>query len=116
MKTKTIFKETSGFIFKRILIGILSMLIMFAPVLLLFGICRIFSLPVAVFGAIIGFIIGIKLKDLFDKYFGYMIKTAHVAVISEIIETGRVPDNQTEYGKSLVKTGSGGGVFAVKVL
>ena len=36
-------------------------------------------------------------------YMGYLIKAGHIAVITEAVTTGKVPDNQIEYGKTVVK-------------
>ncbi len=37
------------------------------------------------------------------RYFGYMIKAAHIAVITETVATGQVPANMVETGKEMVK-------------
>jgi len=37
-------------------------------------------------------------------YVGYMVKAAHVAVISEAVSTGHIPDNMVETGKNMVKS------------
>lgn len=37
-------------------------------------------------------------------YVGYMVKAAHVAVISEAVTTGHIPDNMVETGKNMVKS------------
>ena len=36
-------------------------------------------------------------------YVGYMIKAAHVAVISQAVTTGQIPENMVETGKNMVK-------------
>lgn len=37
------------------------------------------------------------------NYIGYLIKAAHVAVISQAVTTGQIPDNMVEVGKDMVK-------------
>ena len=37
------------------------------------------------------------------NYVGYLIKAAHVAVISEAVTTGQIPENMVETGKNMVK-------------
>lgn len=37
------------------------------------------------------------------NYIGYLIKAAHVAVISEAVTTGQIPENMVETGKNMVK-------------
>lgn len=103
MKTNQIFKQTSVFIFKKILVGLISMLIVVLPAGILFGIGCAFSTSISIILLVVGFLIGSKLQNLFYKYFGYMVKAGHVAVIAETIEKGQVPENQYEYGKQLVK-------------
>lgn len=103
LNTFTIFKETSGFIWRKVGISLLSMLILVVPALILFGIGMIFNAGVGVILGIIGLVVGNLLRKLFNKYFGYMVKAAHVAVITEAVQTGAVPSNQFEYGKNVVK-------------
>ncbi|MDE6714581.1 MAG: hypothetical protein K2K20_12710 [Lachnospiraceae bacterium] len=42
--------------------------------------------------------------NVFMHYFGYLIKAGHVAVIAEAVTTGKLPENQFEYGKEMVKS------------
>lgn len=37
------------------------------------------------------------------NYMGYMLKAAHIAVISTAVTTGQIPDNMVESGKNMVK-------------
>ncbi|WP_345782558.1 hypothetical protein [Halostagnicola sp. A-GB9-2] len=39
---------------------------------------------------------------LVSRYVLYLVKVAHIAVIAHVIETGEVPSNQIQYGKSQV--------------
>ncbi|ELY42619.1 hypothetical protein [Natronorubrum sulfidifaciens] len=39
---------------------------------------------------------------LFSRYVLYLVKAAHIAVIAHIIDTGEVPSNQLQYGKTQV--------------
>ena len=47
---------------------------------------------------------GITVYKFVKSYIGYLIKAAHVAVISEAATTGVIPANQFEYGKQKVKS------------
>jgi hypothetical protein len=40
---------------------------------------------------------------ILNHYIGYLVKAGHVAVITEAVTTGRIPDNQMAYGKQMVK-------------
>lgn len=44
------------------------------------------------------------LYNVFMHYFGYLIKAGHVAVIAEAVTSGKLPENQIEYGKEMVKS------------
>lgn len=103
IKTSEIFKGTTTFIWKKILVGLLSMLIVVVPILILFGIGMLFNVGIGFLLGIIGLIVGIQLQKLFNRYVGYMVKAAHVAVITESIETGAIPQNQFDFGKKVVK-------------
>lgn len=103
MSSKEILKGTAGFIWKKMGVGFLSMLILVVPAGILFGIGCIFNIGIAFLLGLIGFVIGIRLQTMFNKYFGYMVKASHVAVITDVMENGVIPDNQYEYGKSIVK-------------
>lgn len=105
LSTSDIFKGTSGFIWKKLGIEILSYLILLLPAIILFAIGAIFSTFIAFILGIVGLVVGAYLQKLFNQYVGYMIKAAHVAVITESISTGTLipADKQMDYGKSVVK-------------
>lgn len=103
IKTLDVFKGTSVFIWKKIGVGLLSMLVVVIPIAILFGIGCIFNTGVGFLLGLVGFVIGIQLQKLFNRYVGYMVKAAHVAVITESVRTGYIPDNQYEFGKKTVK-------------
>lgn len=56
--------------------------------------------------AAIGLVIAIGLFvwgwRLFSRYVLYLVKAGHIAVIAHIVDTGEVPTNQLQYGKSQV--------------
>ncbi|SDQ86209.1 hypothetical protein [Natronobacterium texcoconense] len=55
---------------------------------------------------------------LIQKYFLYMVKTGHVAVIAHVVEEGEVPENQISYGMKQVGEYfvSASGLFTVSVI
>lgn len=103
IKTLDVFKGTSVFIWKKIGVGLLSMLVVVIPIAILFGIGCIFNTGVGFLLGLVGLVIGVQLQKLFNRYVGYMVKAAHVAVITESVRTGYIPDNQYEFGKKTVK-------------
>ena len=48
-------------------------------------------------------VIGASVYMLIVRYMGYLIKAGHIAVLTEAVTTGVIPDNQVEYGKNKVK-------------
>ena len=46
----------------------------------------------------------IRDRSIIMQYIGYMIKSAQIAVIAEIFQTGRIPNNMVEFGKERVKS------------
>ena len=37
------------------------------------------------------------------RYVGYLVRVGHIAVVAEAVTTGKIPDNQVEYGKKMVQ-------------
>lgn len=104
MKARNIYFGTMKFVWLKLAMGAaitVASLILFAIFMLigsLFdgnGIVFMFALWLACTGGIYRFLM---------SYVGYMIKAGHVAVIAEAVTTGRIPENQFEYGKEMVKS------------
>ena len=104
MKAKDIYLGTMKFVWLKLGIGAA---VTVASIILL----ALFMLIGSAFGGVglyILFLIWAVLTDIIYKvvmhYFGYMIKAGHVAVIASAVTTGRLPENQFEYGKQMVKS------------
>lgn len=104
MKARDIYFGTMKFVWLKLAMGAaitVASLILFAIFMLigsLFdgnGIVFMIALWLACTGGIYSFLM---------SYVGYMIKAGHVAVIAEAVTTGRIPENQFEYGKEMVKS------------
>lgn len=123
MSVMNLFKRTMPFIFARILIyaafavgGLIFLGIMVGIGFLLFKMfgessgAFLFVMLIA-FGVVYG-----SLKFL-ERYVLYMVKVAHISVIIELLNNGKVPEGkgQIEYGKDQVKNnfGSANVAFAV---
>lgn len=105
MGPKDILFKTKGFILKRIGMSLVSHLIWIITTSVLFGIGFIFGSGPGFIMGVIGLIIGLNLRKAALKYFSYMIKAAHVAVITEAVRTDTIgtPTEQWTYGKFKVK-------------
>lgn len=106
MKNMDIFKKTMPFVWSRfglyLLLG-LGIVVYYILALLLIGVIGSES----GFG-FLGFIIlliGIAIYIATSRYFNYLVKAAHVAVIAELAEKGSVPEGTSivKYGKEQVK-------------
>ena len=102
MTAKQIFSKTMPFVWAKLLLGLATVLISVVLFAVLMGIGWLFGEN----GMLISFIIWISatgfIRFAIMHYMGYLVKAGHIAVISETIATGRVPDNQVAYGKAKV--------------
>jgi len=92
------------FVWAKLLLAVLTVVISVVLFAVLMGIAWMVQSPVLGF---IMFIIWISatgiVNFILNHYIGYLVKAGHVAVITEAVTTGRVPDNQVAYGKQMVK-------------
>lgn len=104
MKVKDIYFGTMKFVWMKLGIG--AAVTLAGAVLL-----AVFMLIGSLFGGVGLYImflvwaacIGI-LYNVFMHYFGYLVKAGHIAVIAEAVTAGKLPENQFEYGKEMVKS------------
>ena len=102
MTAKELFSKTMPFVWAKLGLGAAAVLIGGILLAILTGIGWLFGGSAIV----IMFLVWLALMRgawlLIMHYFGYMIKAGHIAVIAEACFTGRVPDNQVDYGKAKV--------------
>ena len=103
MNAEQLFRKTMPFCMAKCALGGVMVLIMGLLLAIFAGIGWLFGDT----GLFIGFLIwcgSIKYVHLLImNYVGYLFKAGHIAVLAEAAATGRVPANQVEYGKELVK-------------
>ena len=103
MKPFTLFRSTLNFTLAKSLLGIVMILLSVLTLLLMLGIGRLFSLD----GMFVAFILWLGsirgVHYLVMYYFGYLIKAGHIAVLSEAVTTGVIPDRPVSYGMEKVK-------------
>jgi hypothetical protein len=104
MKAGEIYSKTMPFVWAKLLLGLLTVLISIVLFGILMGIAYLLKNSGV---ALIMFFIWLGATGLvnfiLNHYLGYMLKAGHVAVITEAVTTGRIPDNQVAYGKQIVK-------------
>jgi hypothetical protein len=104
MKAGEIYSKTMPFVWAKLLLGVATVVIS----VVLFAILII--IPYKLENPTLGFIMFLiwlsatgVVNFILNHYLGYMLKAGHVAVITEAVTTGRIPDNQVAYGKEKVK-------------
>lgn len=104
MKAGEIYRKTAKFMWIKIGLGVgtcVASIILFA---ILFGIGLLTkSLAVINIMFFVWAVISLTLTWWINHYFAYLVKAGHIAVISEAVTTGKIPDNQVEFGKNAVK-------------
>jgi len=104
MKPKAIFFKTLPFVWAKLVLWLLTIAVSIVWIVILGFIANMLgSIQVALALIVIG-LAGIRFaRFIIMRYFGYLVKAGHIAVIVEAVVTGKVPDNQIAYGKDMVK-------------
>lgn len=106
MKATEIFSKTMKFCWMKL--GLAMLNVVAAVILFLIFVLGIGGLGDGsgglVFFMFLVWLSSIKVVNfLLNQYLGYLVKAGHVAVIMTAVTTGKLPDNQFEYGKNMVK-------------
>ncbi len=103
MKSGQLFRKTMPFAIAKLVLGAATVLISVVLLAILLGIGWLFGEN----GMVICIFIWIgatgAVRFAIMHYFGYLVKAGHVAVLAEAVTTGKIPDNQVNYGKEMVK-------------
>jgi hypothetical protein len=103
MKAGELYSKTMPFVWAKLLLGLVTVLVSAVLFGILMGLAWLFNsegVTVVMFLVWLG-AVGI-VRFVIMHYFGYMVKAGHIAVMAEAVTTGRVPDNQVVYGKQMV--------------
>ena len=103
MKASTIYFKTMKFIWMKLLLGlgvIITAGLLFIP---FFMIGMMFDFSVFVILMIVWLSVAYGIKALITHYFGYLVKAGHVAVITESMINGKIPEHYFEFGLQQVK-------------
>ncbi len=102
MTSKQLFSKTMPFVWAKLALGGVTVLISAVLLAILMGLGWLFGDG----GMVVTFCIWVGATGLVRfvimHYFGYLVKAGHIAVIAEACLTGRVPADQIEYGKAAV--------------
>ena len=104
MNVKDVYLKTMKFDLIKLGLGAAVIGISLVLLLLCGGITFLCNNPGVTWMMILIWIVGTSITyKLLMYYVGYMIKAAHVAVISQAVTTGQIPENMVETGKNMVK-------------
>jgi len=104
IKANTIFRKTMPFVWAKLLLGILTIVVSALILAILLGIAWLFkSEGVGLVMIIIWLSLTGIIRFIINHYIGFLIKAGHIAVITEAVTTGKVPAHQVAYGKERVK-------------
>lgn len=102
MNSKSIFFKTMPFVWLKLFLGLATVLLSALLFAVLVGIGSLFGDG----GMAITFIIWLGavgiIRFVLNHWLGYLVKAGHIAVIADIVTTGKVPKNQIEVGKKAV--------------
>jgi hypothetical protein len=92
------------FVWAKLLLGVITVVASAVVLAILFGIAWLFKSEGVYF---VMFLIWLALTGvirlIINHYIGFLVKAGHIAVITEAVTTGSVPENQVAYGKEAVK-------------
>jgi hypothetical protein len=98
-----IFSKTMPFVMAKLFLGIITTGISAALLAVLMGIAWLFGSEGVTGIMLLAWLAATRfVVFILMHYVGYLVKAGHVAVISEAVVTGRVPDDQVAYGKRMV--------------
>jgi hypothetical protein len=103
LRAGEIYAKTMPFCMAKLMLGLLTTVASAVILAILMGIAWLFGsegvtgILLLVWLSATGFV-----RFVLMHYFGYMVKAGHIAVITEAVMTGRIPDGQVAYGKKMV--------------
>jgi len=103
MKSGELFRKTMPFCIAKLALGGATVLISIVLLLVLLGIGWLFGENGMGFAILIWIGATGAVRFAIMHYMGYLVKAGHVAVLAEAVTTGKIPENQVNYGKEKVK-------------
>lgn len=103
MKPMDLYTRTMPFILAKFILGMINFAASVVLLLIFVGIGHMMGETAFAIGIIL-WLIGTGICSfILITYFGYLVKAGHIAVVTEAIQTGKIPENQVAYGKEEVK-------------
>lgn len=103
MKASTLFMKTLPFCWAKLILGVANLLAAALLFGILFGVGMLIGEESLFIMFLIWVVLAVYVNYFINHYFGYLVKAGHVAVITEAVTGGALPENQVKYGASKVK-------------
>jgi hypothetical protein len=104
IKAGQIFLKTMPFVWSKLILGLVTVIVSAVLLAVLMGIALLFDSGVVAF---IMFLVWLGVVNVVRfvimHYIGYLFKAGHIAVITEAVTTGKIPEHQVSYGRQMVK-------------
>lgn len=104
MKANEVFKKTIKFVWLKLALGGCAIVFSIVLGLILMGISALAKDDGVVgFSLMIWFGLSAVVLGVSQYWVGYLVKAGHIAVVTQLVTTGSLPENQFEYGTQIVK-------------
>lgn len=104
MQAKELYLKTMKFVWLKLALGMGVVLLSILWLAICFGIGTLFGGGLIYFFTFIVWIAGTGvINSIITHYFGYLVKAGHIAILTEAITTGHIPENQFEVASAKVK-------------
>ncbi|MFV0343826.1 MAG: zinc ribbon domain-containing protein [Anaerocolumna sp.] len=105
MNVKELYLRTMKFIWLKLGLGLAMVILSTLWLAICMGTGSLLGGGYASFIAFWVWLGGTKvLNAIINQYFGYLVKAGHIAIITEAITTGQIPENQFEVATNMVKS------------
>ncbi len=104
MKANDIYRTTIKFVWMKLALGGCAILFSIVLGLILLGISALSQSDAVIsFSLMIWIVVSAGAVGVSQYYIGYLLKAGHIAVVTHLVKTGSLPEDQFGYGKQVVK-------------
>lgn len=104
MKANDVFKKTMNFVWMKLALGGCAIALSIVLGLIMLGLASMDDTGVVgVYMMMIWMVLSLAALGISQHYIGYLLKAGHIAVVTQLLTTGSLPENSFEYGKGMVK-------------
>lgn len=104
MKPNVVFKQTMNFVWMKLALGGCAIAFSIVLGLIMLGLASMDDTGVmGVYAMMIWMALSVAALGISQYYLGYLLKAGHIAVVTNLVITGSLPENSFEYGKEMVK-------------